>query len=381
MFRKLWVKGLHWRSSNFCGEKIKIIRRSFASGQSQKTTGQSEIKVEIRNSSSAPSAPAKKEITLGSFILNQADRFGFRDCLRFPHENLNWNYSTVRDYGIGFAEACISYEINIGHKILYTLGNGSYNLIAQLGSASAGVRFVTSDPNPNFTQLDQLLTEVKPRTVALSANQYPVDTIWEFFPELCGLLYGGRYEFDKYPSLKFLLRDETIMLPGAVPFGHMFLLNPVYPRIKKHLKKLKGTDPVLIHTSVVDGKLQEAPFTHTQILETAKLIQEKLELVADDRILVALPFYKPKMHAIGFYSALMAGASIVVPPSLDFKTIIKYAKEYYCNTIIAVGSSFEDLRNVEDIDLSFVKKALFVDSSSDKVSDLKIKHVQTFSTD
>lgn len=55
----------------------------------------------------------------------------------------------------------------------------------------------------------------------------------------------------------------------------------------------------------------------------------------------------------------MAGASIVVPPSLDFKTIIKHAKEYYCNTIIAVGSSFEDLRNVEDIDLSFVKKALF----------------------
>lgn len=115
-------------------------------GQSQKTTGQSEIKVEIRNSSSAPSTPAKKEITLGSFILNQADRFGFRDCLRFPHENLNWNYSTVKvssliwkrrvekliilfeDYGIGFAEACISYEINIGHKILYTLGNGSYNV-------------------------------------------------------------------------------------------------------------------------------------------------------------------------------------------------------------------------------------------------------------
>jgi len=238
-------------------------------------------------------------------------------------DTVSLSHRELRDQALSFAGKLsrdLGYET--GDKIALVLGaNCVESIIAQLGAALAGVTVVTAK-SPS----DAALSDCRGIVMSTSVTQ---DTT----PQ-------GLMPHEKHPPI--VCHDDFGVGSASVALFWQSVVDTRPIDMKR----------ICIDESRNFGIYGTAkPITQKEIVELARSMQSELALTADDCVVLPVPL----AHSFGFGSGamatLMAGGTLVLPPSKDAEVVLQAIQDHHATVLLCdthIIKAFQEMNMSSD---------------------------------
>ena len=285
-------------------------------------------------------------LTIGDVLTHQAGRFGARDALVFPQNNVRMSYGefhhAVRDAAKGMLALGVKPKEHVG----VWATNVPEWIILQYAAASIGVVLVTI--NPAYRPFELSYTIEQSDIVALFlTDRFKSSDYYAIFTEVCpdiSTATGGKVSCPAFPKLRHVVAFKSDAPKGFLGWEAMTAggKSVADHQLKTISEGLKASDCINIqYTSGTTGFPKAAMLTHRNILMNAWYVTGCQDITENDRICVQVPFYHCFGCVMGSLGSIVRGAAMVIPaehfnPSASLSAI----EQEHCTILYGVPTMF-----------------------------------------
>jgi fatty-acyl-CoA synthase len=233
-------------------------------------------------------------------------------------QNVRWSYADLLRRSEDLAVGLRKLGLEKGDRVGIWSANVSEWVLAQFGTALAGIILVNVNPAYRSHEFDYAMKKSACRALILSpghkANDY-FASLKVCAPEIDAAELG-KLRSKGLPKLEFVIRLGTDKSPGMLNFGDV--VRPATAAERAELmafeSSLQFDDPINIQfTSGTTGAPKGATLTHHNILNNGYFIGEAMRLTPDDRLCIPVPYYHCFGMVLGNLACVTHGACMVSP--------------------------------------------------------------------
>ena len=233
-------------------------------------------------------------------------------------QNVRWSYADLLRRSEDLAVGLRKLGLEKGDRVGIWSANVSEWVLAQFGTALAGIILVNVNPAYRSHEFDYAMKKSACRALILSpghkANDY-FASLKVCAPEI-DAAEPGKLRSKGLSKLEFVIRLGTDKSPGMLNFGDV--ARPATAAERAELmafeSSLQFDDPINIQfTSGTTGAPKGATLTHHNILNNGYFIGEAMRLTPDDRLCIPVPYYHCFGMVLGNLACVTHGACMVSP--------------------------------------------------------------------
>ena len=306
-------------------------------------------------------------ITVGGVLDEAASRWPDRDALVVTDQDVRWSWKELRERARALAAGLLATGLNPGDRIGMLAPNRAEWLLAQFGSAYAGLILVNINPAYRQSELEYALNKVGCRGLITETRFKSSDYIGmlqSLAPELatasCGDLHAERL-----PALRVVIQLGSENIPG------MFSLEQIAGRLNEEslqrldaiAEQLDFDAPVNIQfTSGTTGAPKAATLTHHNMINNTRMSAAILKFTEKDRLCIPVPMYHCFGMVLGTLLCATTGAAIVFPAvAFEAKSTLQAIEAEACTALHGVPTMFIamlDDPGFEQYDLSSLRTGI-----------------------
>jgi fatty-acyl-CoA synthase len=242
----------------------------------------------------ASSTPLLGE-TIGALLRGMAEEGPQRLALIARHQNVRWTYADLLGWSEDLAIGLRRLGLQKGDRIGIWSANNSEWVLAQFGTALAGLILVNINPAYRSHEFDYAMRKSGCRALILSPGHKNNDyfaSLRSVAPEIDSAI-PGKLVSGGLPKLEVVVRLGAEKTPGMLNFGDV--ARPAAEDERRALAAFGATlqfdDPINIQfTSGTTGTPKGATLTHHNIVNNGYFIGRAMRLTADDRLCIPVPF-------------------------------------------------------------------------------------------
>ncbi|CAG8491726.1 7740_t:CDS:2 [Ambispora leptoticha] len=293
------------------------------------------------------------ETTIGNYLDDIISKYGDRQAVVVKHENnLHWNYRQFGEQIDALARGLHSSGLRRGDRLGVFMPNNSAWITLQYATSRIGVILVTINPAYRVHELEQALTLVGVKSLALTPrfkSSHYIKMIQELAPEL-NFCEPNSLVSEKLPDLKQIIVVDTHRptenlegVKGLMRFHEMFQYD-VWGNdpVKEIGKTLSNNDIINIQfTSGTTGAPKGASLSHRNILNNAEAVAENMNFTPNDVLCVPVPLYHCFGAVLANLAALTKGSSVVYPSEgFEVEATLRAIEEEKCTGLHGVPTMF-----------------------------------------
>jgi fatty-acyl-CoA synthase len=262
-------------------------------------------------------------VTVGQLLDAAARRWPDNDALIVVDQGIRWSWRELRERAKDFAAGLLALGLEPGERVGMLAPNRAEWLVAQFGTAYAGLVLVNINPAYRSRELEYAVKKVGCRALvtesAFKTSDY-VAMLNELAPELARS-EAGELRAARMPDLRIVIRL------GDEPSAGMFNFDDVASMAGRDglqaldavSRELDFDAPINIQfTSGTTGDPKAATLTHHNIVNNASMSASIMKFTECDRLCMPVPMYHCFGMVLGTLLCASSGAAIVLP-SLGFE--------------------------------------------------------------
>ena len=263
-----------------------------------------------------------------------------------------WTYAELNSEVDCVARALMAQGIQRGDRVGIWAPNCPEWTIVQYATAKVGAILVNINPAYRTHELAYVLNQSKVRTL-VSATAFKTSDYLRMIEEvraealhLTDVVLLGTEDWDR-------LRDKA----EAVSVD----------QLRARMASLSNHDPINIqYTSGTTGFPKGATLSHRNILNNGYFVTELINLTAQDRLCIPVPFYHCFGMVMGNLGAVANGATMVIPaPGFDPAATLHAVAAERCTAVYGVPTMFIAMQNhpgFADRDLTSLRTGIMAGS-------------------
>jgi fatty-acyl-CoA synthase len=285
-------------------------------------------------------------VTVGQLLDAAARRWPDHDALIVVDQGVRWNWRELRERARDFAAGLLVLGLEPGDRIGMLAPNRAEWLVAQFGSAYAGLVLVNINPAYRTPELEYALRKVGCRALvtesAFKTSDY-IAMLHELAPELAGS-EPGELHAARLPELRTVIRIGNERTAG------MFNFNDVAERggpknfaaLDAISRSLDFDAPINIQfTSGTTGSPKAATLTHHNIVNNASMSASIMKFTEHDRLCMPVPMYHCFGMVLGTLLCASSGAAIVLPAAaFEADACLAAIQDERCTAVHGVPTMF-----------------------------------------
>jgi len=285
-------------------------------------------------------------ITVSGVLDAAAVNWPDRDALIVADQNVRWSWSELRDQARTLATGLLATGLNPGDRIGMLAPNRAEWLLAQFGSAYAGLILVNINPAYKQAELEYALNKVGCRAL-ITETQFKssdyIGMLQSLAPDLatanCGDLHAERL-----PELRTIIQLGREDIPGMFSLEEIFshVSDESLYRLDEIESKSDFDSAVNIQfTSGTTGAPKAATLTHHNMINNARMSATILKFTENDRLCIPVPMYHCFAMVLGTLLCATTGAAIVFPGvAFEAKSTLMAIEAESCTALHGVPTMF-----------------------------------------
>ena len=290
--------------------------------------------------------PALLGRTIDEILSESAARFPHGEALVVCHQGVRLTYAEFQSKVRRTAKGLLALGIRNGDRVGVWACNCEEWVLTQFATAAIGAILVNINPAYGTRELDYALRQSGTHTLVFHSHfkqsNYPA-LLEEICPEIAQCKQG-HLRARTLPGLRrvvflgegkkhdWLLWQELSVLAQSVSDE----------TLTTHQAKLTFEDPINIqYTSGTTGFPKGVVLTHHNLVNNALFIASSMNLSERDRICIPVPFYHCFGMVLGNLTAVLAGATMVIPSAtFDAAHALRAVEQERCTALYGVPSMF-----------------------------------------
>jgi fatty-acyl-CoA synthase len=257
-------------------------------------------------------------VTVGQLLDDAACRWPDNDALIVVDQGVCWNWRELRERAKNFAAGLIALGLQPGDRVGMLAPNRAEWLVAQFGTAYAGLILVNINPAYRAPELEYALKKVGCRALitesSFKTSNY-IAMLNDIAPELAASEPGELHSAG-LPDLRILIRLGDERSHGMFNFADVASRGGSgdVQALKTIGRNLDFDAPINIQfTSGTTGSPKAATLTHHNIVNNASMSASIMKFTERDRLCMPVPMYHCFGMVLGTLLCTASGAAIVLP--------------------------------------------------------------------
>ncbi|MEM9711884.1 MAG: AMP-binding protein, partial [Actinomycetota bacterium] len=295
---------------------------------------------------------ALNERTIGDDLEATVARFGDREALVVPHQDVRWTYTELNDRVDELARALLGRGFVTGDRIGIWAPNVSEWVLTQFATAKLGVILVNINPAYRTHEVQYALQQSGCRGL-IAATEFKTSNYVDMVAQVRGQL----------PDLEQVVFIGTDDWPALLADAD----GVDEDRLRAVSSQLANTDPINIqYTSGTTGFPKGATLSHRNILNNGFFVAEACAHTEHDRVCIPVPLYHCFGMVMGNLGCTTHGATMVLPaPSFEPEATLRAVQDERCTSLFGVPTMFIaelGLPDFESFDLSSLRTGIMAGS-------------------
>ena len=305
----------------------------------------------VATASGATSAPLLDE-TIGQNLARTVERFGDRDALVVPFQDVRLTYAEFAAACERVARGLLAFGLDKGERVGIWSPNNAEWVLVQYATAQVGVILVNINPAYRTHEVKYALQQSGCR-VLIAATDFKTSDYRAMIDEVRG-------ELDALERVVYLGTDDwTDLLDAGASVSDA--------QLNDRTTSLGPDDAINIqYTSGTTGFPKGATLSHRNILNNGLFVGQGCRYTADDRVCIPVPFYHCFGMVLGNLACTTHGAAMVVPaPAFDPVATLRTVQDERCTSLYGVPTMFIAELGLDDFtsyDLSSLRTGIMAGS-------------------
>ena len=285
-------------------------------------------------------------VTVGQLLDNAARRWPDNDALIVVDQGVRWNWRELRERARNFAAGLIALGLQPGERVGMLAPNRAEWLVAQFGTACAGLVLVNINPAYRTPELEYALKKVGCRALVSESSFKSSDYISmlnELAPELA-VSEPGHLHSASLPDLRIVIRLGAERSAGMFNFDDVAAkAGPGEFEVLETIgAELDFDAPINIQfTSGTTGSPKAATLTHHNIVNNASMSASIMKFTERDRLCMPVPMYHCFGMVLGTLLCTSSGAAIVLPAAgFEADACLRAIEAERCTAVHGVPTMF-----------------------------------------
>ncbi|PYZ97025.1 AMP-binding protein [Alteribacter lacisalsi] len=295
------------------------------------------------------------QTSVGKLLEDMAAKQPEHEALVYPDRGLRLTYREFDNECRRAAKGFMALGIERGEHVAIWSTNKPEWITSQFATGKMGAVLVTVNTNYRTSELEYLLRQSDATTIVLMDEYKGVsylDMLYEIAPELreCE---PGELKSERLPYLKNVIFMGNEKHPGM--FSWPDLLDKADSVTDAELdERMASLDPDDVinmqYTSGTTGFPKGVMLTHNNLVNNSRNIAECMNLSAEDRMCIPVPFFHCFGCVLGILACINAGSTIVPVQEFSPKDVLKAVDAEKCTALHGVPTMFIAELNEPDLD-------------------------------
>lgn len=307
------------------------------------------------------------EVTIPDLLAETAQRLPEHEAAVFPAQDIRLSYAEFASQVDAVAAGLCRLGVEKGCRVGIWSPNRIEWLLTQFATARIGAILVCINPAYRPAELEYALNKAGCVALILAkrfkSSDY-VQMISDLAPEIAQCA-PGQCHAKRLPDLRCVIVLDDDAPAGMIAFRE--LCAPVSPAERTALdaisKTLCPSEAINIQfTSGTTGSPKGACLTHHNIINNAHFVMQTLDLTANDRLCIPVPFYHCFGMVMGTLGCVSRGATMVVPgEGFEPHATLETAAKEKCTALYGVPTMFVnmlELPEFQGFDLSHLRTGI-----------------------
>jgi len=273
-------------------------------------------------------------VTVSGVLDNAASNWPGNDALVVADQGVRWTWSELRERSRALAAGLLATGMEPGDRIGMLAPNRAEWLLAQFGSAYAGLILVNINPAYRLSELEYALNKVGCRGL-ITETQFKTSNYIEMVQSLLP---------DRVPELQTVIHLGSEEVPGMHRLDQVMGLvdGPGLQRLDAIAAHADFDAPINIQfTSGTTGTPKAATLSHHNMINNACMSAAILKFTANDRLCIPVPMYHCFAMVLGTLLCATTGAAVVFPgAAFEAEATLKAIETEGCTALHGVPTMF-----------------------------------------
>ncbi|HEY7641640.1 MAG TPA: AMP-binding protein [Steroidobacteraceae bacterium] len=271
--------------------------------------------------------------TVGAVLEDAAARWGEREALVVPHQNIRWSYRQLDEAADRLAAGFVHLGLAPGDRIGIWAPNRHEWVVTQFASAKAGLILVTINPAYRTSELEYALNKVGCKALVLAPSFKTSD-------------YAAMLEQirSKVPLLRSAILTDATPRAGFLRYQDVESSGTAedLERVRQLRPQLQPEDPINIQfTSGTTGLPKGATLSHHNIVNNGYFVAKRMTFTEKDRLCIPVPLYHCFGMVMGVLGCATHGAAMVFPgEAFEPKSLLEAVQAERCTALYGVPTMF-----------------------------------------
>jgi fatty-acyl-CoA synthase len=273
-------------------------------------------------------------VTVSGVLDNAASNWPENDALVVADQGIRWSWSELRERARLLAAGLLATGLEPGDRIGMLAPNRAEWLLAQFGSAYAGLILVNINPAYRRSELEYALNKVGCRGL-ITETQFKTSNYVEMVQSLPP---------ERIPELQTVIHLGSDDVLGMYSLEEVMGLadGPTMQRLDVIAAQADFDAPINIQfTSGTTGAPKAATLSHHNMINNACMSAAVLKFTANDRLCIPVPMYHCFAMVLGTLLCATTGAAIVFPgAAFEAEATLKAIEAERCTALHGVPTMF-----------------------------------------
>ncbi|WP_373323168.1 AMP-binding protein [Alkalihalobacterium chitinilyticum] len=284
-------------------------------------------------------------VTVGRLLEEVARKQPSHEAVVYPDRGLRYTYQQFDDLCRQVAKGFMKLGVERGEHVAIWSTNMPEWLTSQFATGKMGAVLVTVNTNYRTAELEYLLKQSDSTTIVLMdefRGASYTEMLYEIIPEL-KTAEPGKLQSKKLPYLKnvVFLGDER--KPGMYTWADLLEMGDQVTdaELNERMSSLEPDDVInMQYTSGTTGFPKGVMLTHNNLVNNAINIAECMNLTADDRMCIPVPFFHCFGCVLGTMACVTVGATMIPVQEFDPKQVLQAVQDEKCTALHGVPTMF-----------------------------------------
>lgn len=280
---------------------------------------------------------ALREITVGTLLSEQANRFGDRSAIIFDENelglNINWSYSELDERVNELSKSLIAQGIENGDRVAVLSPNRPEWILLEYGLARIGATLVTVNPAFKLQEVDYLLKQGQ-ISCLFTVGEYRGFSVAAMISAMIPNLEGtadGLCQSESYPTLQHVVSIGATTIPGALSFENLLAKadSVTTQELQIRAGSVKPQDIAQIqYTSGTTGQPKGAMLRHISIVNNGLLSAKRATYTEKDVLVSAMPLFHTAGCVCNVIGMGAVGGCLVTMQNFDASKMLDLMEKY-----------------------------------------------------